>query len=137
MDGSKFIMSSHRKSTVTTTTERHHYRILLVDDEPDILFIFKRGLEINGFRVDAFDSSQNAMNSFKPNVYDLAILDIQMPDMNGFALYRQIKKIDPAITACFLSSFEVDPDEYKQLFPSMGNVSIWLEIFNLLMTSAN
>jgi DNA-binding response OmpR family regulator len=113
-------MSSHRKSTITTTTERHYYRILLVDDEPDILFIFKRGLEINGFSVDAFDSPQNAINSFKPNVYDLAILDIQMPDMNGFALYRQIKKIDPAITGCFLSAFEVDPDEYKQLFPSMG-----------------
>ncbi len=113
-------VSSHRKSTVTTTNEHHYYRILLVDDEPDILFIFKQGLEINGFKVDAFDSPQNAINFFKPNVYDLAILDIHMPDMNGFALYRQIKKIDPAITACFLSAFEVDPDEYKQLFPSMG-----------------
>ncbi len=52
-------------------------------------------------------------------MYDLAILDVRMPDMNGFTLYGQMKKIDPAVTACFLSAFEIHPEEYKQVFPSI------------------
>jgi CheY-like chemotaxis protein len=109
--------------TATAATEyhyHHHYRILLVDDEPDILFVLKEGLESNGFEVDAYDSPRNAMNSFKPNVYDLAILDFHMPDMNGFALYREMKKVDPTVIACFLTAFEIAPEEYKELFPSIG-----------------
>lgn len=109
----------------TTTTEQHphhhyhhHYRILLVDDEPDILFVFKEGLESNGFEVDAYDSPRNAINSFKPNAYDLAILDFHMPEMNGFTLYKELKKIDPALITCFLTAFEIDPEEYEGLFPS-------------------
>jgi CheY-like chemotaxis protein len=108
----------HTNKPITTT--KQHSRILIVDDEPDILFIFKRGLEVNGFEVDAYGSPQEAVKFFKPDVYDLAILDVIMPDTNGFALYRQMKKIDPAITACFLSAFEIDSDEYKQLLPYMG-----------------
>ena len=110
-------MSSQHTKPITT---KHHYRILLVDDEPDILFIFKRGLQVNGFVVDAYESPQEAIKSFKPSVYDLAILDVRMPDIIDFTLYGQMKKIDPAITACFLSAFEIHPDEYKQVFPSIG-----------------
>jgi DNA-binding response OmpR family regulator len=98
-----------------------HFRILLVDDEVDIVHILKRGLEVNGFEVDAFASSQEAINSFKPDMYDLAILDIRMPGLNGFALYRQIKKIDPSLTVCFLSAFEIQTEEFKQMFPSMAD----------------
>jgi len=54
-------------------------------------------------------------------LYDLAILDIRMPRLNGFALYRQMKKIDPSLAACFLSSFEIHPEEFKKVFPSMAN----------------
>jgi CheY-like chemotaxis protein len=51
----------------------------------------------------------------------LAILDFHMPEMNGFTLYKEIKKIDPALITCFLTAFEIDPEEYKGLFPSIGN----------------
>src|SRR5918997_2930058 len=100
---------------------KDHFRILLVDDEADILHILKRGLEANGFDVDVFASSQEAINSFKQDTYDLAILDIRMPGLNGFALYRQMKKIDPSLTACFLSAFEIHPEEFKKVFPSMAD----------------
>ncbi len=99
---------------------KDHYRIILVDDETDIVNVLKRGLEVTGFEVNAYDSPQEAIKSFKPNVYDLAILDIRMPVLNGFALYRQMKKIDPALTACFLSAFEIYPEEFKHVFPSMS-----------------
>ena len=112
-----FHMSSQHIKPITT---KRHYRILLVDDDPDTLFIFKRGLEVNGFEVDGYDSPQEAIKFFKPNVYDLAILDVRIQDINGFTLYGQMKKIDPAITASFLSAFEIHPEEYKQVFPSVG-----------------
>ncbi len=57
------------------------HRILLVDDDPDIVEVLRRGLKVKGLHVDAHTSPQEALQSFKPNVYDLAILDIRMPAM--------------------------------------------------------
>src|SRR3712207_530479 len=104
-----------------TSGVREDLRILLVDDEADIVHVLKRGLEIKGFDVDAYDSPQHAISSFKPNLYDLAILDIRMPGLNGFALQRLMNKIDPALTVCFLSAFEIHPQEFKRMFPSMAD----------------
>ena len=111
--------SSHRK--VIIPLKRQH-RLLLVDDDSDILHVLKRGLEINGFEVDAYSSSKKALDSFKASMYDLAILDIRMPGLSGLELYREIKKIDPAITACFLSAFEIHPSEFEKVFPSLRDV---------------
>lgn len=94
----------------------------MVDDEVDILHVLKRGLEINGFQVESYSSPQEVLVSFKPSKYDLAILDIRMPGLSGFQLYREMRKIDPTITACFLSAFEVHPNEFKIVFPSMMEV---------------
>lgn len=102
--------------------KQQQYRILLVDDEVDILHVLKRGLEINGFQVEGYSSPQEVLVSFKPSKYDLAILDIRMPGLSGFQLYREMRKIDPTITACFLSAFEVHPNEFKIVFPSMMEV---------------
>lgn len=94
----------------------------MVDDEVDILHVLKRGLEINSFQVEGYSSPQEVLVSFKPSKYDLAILDIRMPGLSGFQLYREMRKIDPTITACFLSAFEVHPNEFKIVFPSMMEV---------------
>lgn len=67
-------------------------------------------------------SLKKALQSFKPNAYDLAILDIRMPAMTGFQLYREMKSRDPVIAVCFLSAFEIEPDEFKSVFPSMDGV---------------
>lgn len=69
-------------------------RLLLVDDNPDITKVLKYGLEVNGFQVDAYTHSIEALDAFKPDVYDLVILDIRMPGLSGFELYREIKKRD-------------------------------------------
>jgi DNA-binding response OmpR family regulator len=82
-------------------------RILLVDDEPDIALAFKIGLEDNGFKVDAFDDPQEASLNFKSNLYDLLLLDIKMPKMNGIEFYYHMKEIDTKVKICFITASEL------------------------------
>jgi CheY-like chemotaxis protein len=84
--------------------EEEEKRILLVDDEQDILLIFKLILEHEGFKVYPFDNPLHALSSFKSELYDLAILDIKMPKMDGFELYEEIKKIDRSVKVCFITA---------------------------------
>ena len=63
---------------------------MLVDDEPDILAVFKRGLEIHGYSVDAFETSKEALEDFQQSKYDRIVLDIRMPELNGFDLARAL-----------------------------------------------
>jgi DNA-binding response OmpR family regulator len=94
-------------------------RIAVVDDEPDITTIFKRGLERYGFAVDTFNDPQAALASFKPSYYDLMIIDIRMPRINGFDLYRELKKRDNSVRVCFLTAFEIYYEEFRKLFPTI------------------
>lgn len=81
--------------------------ILLVDDEPDITTIFALGLEDNGFKVDAFNNPLEALSNFKPYKYDLALIDYKMPDMNGFELYTELRKLDTQLKVCFITAYEL------------------------------
>lgn len=81
-------------------------KILFVDDEPDMTSLFKSILESVGFSVDIFNDSANAFNNFKPHFYNLVIIDIVMPKMDGFELFKELKKLDPDVNACFLTASE-------------------------------
>ena len=94
-------------------------RILLVDDERDITIAFRMGLESNGFLVDTFNDPQGALSNFKAQLYDLLLIDIKMPKMNGFELYQEIAKIDDKVKVCFITAFEVYYKSLRELFPSM------------------
>jgi two-component system catabolic regulation response regulator CreB/two-component system response regulator ChvI len=74
----------------------------------------------NGFSVEAYNDPVEAVSAFKAGAYDLVLLDIRMPRMNGFQAYRELKKIDQVIRICFLTSFEVHESEFSKLFPVMG-----------------
>ncbi len=97
-------------------------RILLVDNEPDIALAFKIGLEDNGFEVDAFDSPEIASSNFKAGSYDLLLLDIKMPKMNGIEFYQKMKEIDKKVKVCFITASEVYyfKEITKELFPILG-----------------
>jgi DNA-binding response OmpR family regulator len=101
-------------------------KILVVDDEPDNASIFSMGLEDVGFKVDAFTDPLLALSKFKSQYkkYELLILDIKMPNMNGFELFEEIRKIDNKVKACFLTAFgEGYTEEFGRRFPSSINVS--------------
>jgi DNA-binding response OmpR family regulator len=88
-------------------------QIMVVDDESDITGFFKISLEYYGFVVDTFNEPKEALSNFKSEYYDLVILDIKMPDIDGFELYMEIKKIDQAVKACFLTASEFYYEEFR------------------------
>jgi DNA-binding response OmpR family regulator len=96
-------------------------RVLIVDDEPDVILTLKIVLEENGFKVDSFTDPLLALQNFKEQdgMYDIIILDIKMPKMNGFELYRQIKKIDDKVKVCFLTASEMYYDAYEDIFNTL------------------
>jgi CheY-like chemotaxis protein len=77
---------------------------MVVDDEYDITFTLQAGLEDGGFGVDTFTDPELALSNFKSGLYDLVLIDIKMPKINGFVLYELLKTIDPGVKVCFLTA---------------------------------
>jgi DNA-binding response OmpR family regulator len=93
--------------------EIRRIRILAVDDEPDLTMLCRMSLEHYRFEVDTFNDPQEALSKFKPGSYDLVILDIKMPKMDGFELYYEIKKKDNNAKVCFLTASELYYEEFR------------------------
>jgi CheY-like chemotaxis protein len=89
-----------------TTTFRKRKKILIIDNEPDITSLFRKALEREGLSVDVYNDPMESLKNFKPNFYDLIIIDIVMPEMDGFKLCNQLSKVDPAIKILFLTASE-------------------------------
>ena len=85
-------------------------RILIVDDNPDITFTFKKAFEeanrISGnntsFHVNTYNDPLLALSEFKPDFYDLLLVDIDMPKMNGFDFCVKIFEVDLNPKVCFI-----------------------------------
>ena len=98
-------------------------RIFIVDDESDTCLALERILEENGFKVDKFTDPFLALKNFKADFYGMLILDIKMPKMNGFELYKQIKRIDTKVKTMFLTAL-TELQEHavfrKEVYPKLG-----------------
>ena len=92
--------------------------ILIVDDETDVNYTIETVLEQNGFMVDSFDNPVLALNDFKAGLYDLVLLDIKMPEMDGFKLYEEMRKVDNTFKVCFLTASEMFYEEYRRAYYS-------------------
>ena len=94
--------------------KRKRGRILAIDDEPDLTMLCKMALEHYGFEVNTFNDPKEALSNYKPGYYDLVILDIKMPKMDGFELYHEIKKKDANAKVCFLTASELYYEEFRK-----------------------
>jgi two-component system, OmpR family, response regulator ChvI len=108
------------KEIIEEEENRNKKRILVVDDEVDITLSFSLALEDSGlFEVDTYNDPLVALSNYRPNSYDLLLLDIKMPNMNGFELYDKIKRIDNKVKVCFISAYDVDYNALREQFPSL------------------
>jgi DNA-binding response OmpR family regulator len=103
-------------------------RILIVDDDPDITFTFKKGFEeasrISGdkisFHVNTYNDPLVALSEFKPDFYDLILVDINMSKMNGFELSVKILELDVNPRVCFMSSGLINQEALREQYPSLS-----------------
>ena len=94
-------------------------RILIVDDEPDTTAVFQNALRDKGFeQVDTINDPLLALKNFKAGSYDLLIIDIVMPQMDGFGLYEEIRKIDSEVKVCFITAYDVNYQTLRAVFPA-------------------
>ena len=128
-----FLKTAILKSNNSSTGDRYYletrkyahssilypYKILIIDDESDITSALKSGLQLQGFKVDVFNEPLKALSNYSVGTYNLLILDIKMPKMNGFELYRVIRKLDKGVIICFWTAFEVCYEELRRMFPAM------------------
>ncbi len=87
---------------------------MVVDDEPDLTMLSKLALEYHGFKVDTFNDPREALSNYKTDLYDLVILDIKMPKMDGFQLYDEMRRKDQKTKICFLTASELYYEQFRK-----------------------
>jgi len=103
-------------------------RILLVDDEHDVNLTIRLILEENGFKVDSFTDASQALENFTAGLYELVMLDVKLPAMDGFSLYEKIKKLDYKVRICFLTA--ANRTYYETLKKRYPNINESCVIYN-------
>ncbi len=98
---------------------QHKGRLLIVDDDVDILTTFKTGLEQQGYFADAYQDPMKALENFRPGRYDLLLVDIHMPKMDGFRFFQEAQKIDSRAKACFITAYDAHMKAFREIFPDL------------------
>ncbi|MFL6391566.1 MAG: PleD family two-component system response regulator [Nitrososphaeraceae archaeon] len=99
-------------------------RILLVDDEPDTCLCYQIVLEDAGFECHSYTDSVKALQEFRPNYYNLVILDIKMPVLDGFELCKKIIELDKTVHIIFITASEAYYEQFRsQRFPELGKIN--------------
>ncbi|RPJ26692.1 MAG: response regulator [Nitrosopumilales archaeon] len=96
-------------------------RVMLVEDEDDIVMLFEMILGSDAeLKIDSFTEPFAALNNFISGLYDLIMIDVSMPKMNGFELYHKIRKLDDKVKVCFLTAGEMYDEEIREeTFPEL------------------
>jgi CheY-like chemotaxis protein len=126
---STFLLTQKEEyKTLTKEQQRFCKRILIVDDDVDLTLTFKEVIEVSNndndtnTRIEVYTSNNPivALSEFKPNFYDLLLVDINMPHMNGFELCEKILVIDINVRICFMSSIEINREGLREIYPLLG-----------------
>jgi DNA-binding response OmpR family regulator len=99
-------------------------RILVVEDDPDICMVYQIVLEDAGYECISYTDSVKALQEFKPYFYDLILLDIKMPVLNGFELCKKIMELDRTVHIVFITASEEYYEKFRsQRFPELGSIN--------------
>jgi DNA-binding NtrC family response regulator len=109
------------QSSPAPAAQQKNAAILLIDDEEDILSIFKNSLKAAGYSTYGFINPIAAFEHFKqnPKAYQIIITDVRMPGMSGFELVKEIRRINPDVKIIMTSAFEMSMNEVKRVLPSL------------------
>jgi DNA-binding response OmpR family regulator len=109
--------------------QRFWKKILIIDDEPDITVTFKLGIESSNnshnndsknIEVYTYNDPLVALSEFKPDFYDLLLVDIDLPNLNGFELCEKILEIDINVRVCFMTSGEINQEALREIYPTLS-----------------
>ena len=106
-------------------------RIMVVDDEDDVNVTLRIVLE-DQFSVDVFNDPFVALENFKPGLYDLLLIDIRMPKMNGLVLCNKLRKIDSKVKVCFITAGEMVFDFAIRKFPGCSILKKPIDNYDLV-----
>jgi CheY-like chemotaxis protein len=113
---------AHQQEEKNPHGQKCSKRILLVDDEPDSCLVYQIVLEDMGYECTSYNDSVKALQEFRPNYYDLVILDIRMPKLDGFALCEKIREVDKAVKIIFITASEGYYESFRrQYYPKLSN----------------
>jgi CheY-like chemotaxis protein len=127
--GFSFLLTQKQEADKNTKGQQRFWkRILIVDDEADVTITFKAGIEdsnkndVASKRIEVHTSNNPvvALSEYKSNFYDLLLVDINMPHMNGFELCEKILAIDINVRICFMSSLEINREGLREIYPSLS-----------------
>jgi DNA-binding response OmpR family regulator len=111
---------------MSTTKDKN---ILIVDDDEDLTNLFQTFLEYDGYKVNAFTDPIDALYSFRKNTYDLGLLDLKMPRMNGIILSQKLKNIDPTLLFRFITAHKEYIEHLKKNNPDIEKIVIYKPIW--------
>jgi DNA-binding response OmpR family regulator len=109
--------------------QRFWKKILIIDDEPDITVTFKLGIESSNndasndnkkIEVYPYNDPLLALSEFKRDFYDLLLVDIDLPHLNGFELCEKILEIDINVRVCFMTSGEINREALREIYPTLS-----------------
>jgi DNA-binding response OmpR family regulator len=119
--------TSRIDATGRSENERFWKRILIIDDDADITTTFKMGIEdgnidTNNRRIEVhtYNDPTAALSEFQPNFFDLLLVDINIPHMNGFQICEKILELDINVRVCFMSSGEINREALREIYPAVS-----------------
>lgn len=107
-----------RMSSISSES-RLKRRIMIIDDNSDIGLTLRMGLELGDktMQVDCYDNPVTALTEFTSDFYDLLLIDINMPAMDGFELCQKLLQKDINVRVCFMTSGEINMEAVREVHP--------------------
>jgi DNA-binding response OmpR family regulator len=94
-------------------------KILIIDDDPDINNLFKIFLENDDYKIDAYTNPIDALYYFGKDKYDLILLDLKMPEIDGIAMFQALKKTDENVIICLITADISYIEQLKEKIPNI------------------